>query len=235
MLVNGDRVLGVYVAFYSQRRVGDRLENFCNLSAWCVLDAYRSHGLRLLKAMLDQDGYTFTDLSPSGNVVPLNTRLNFQHLDTATALVPNWPWPTWGKRPRIVCDPATIEASLEGRDLEIYRDHENAPAAYHLVVLHDGEYCYVVFRRDRRKRLRLFASILHVGNPELFARTARHIYSHLLTRYGIVATLAEDRVVHSRPRFSLPLHSSRPKMFRSNRVSPSQVDYLYSELTCVPW
>lgn len=68
MLVSADRVLGVYVAFYSQRRVDGRVEKFCNLSAWCVLDAYRSHGLRLLKALLDQDGYTFTDLSPSGNL-----------------------------------------------------------------------------------------------------------------------------------------------------------------------
>ncbi|MDF1635793.1 hypothetical protein [Mycoplana sp. MJR14] len=235
MLVDGERVLGAYVAFYSQRRVDDRLENFCNLSAWCVLEAYRAHGLRLLRAMLAQDGYTFTDLSPSGNVVPLNARLNFQHLDTATALVPNWPWPRSGTRLRIVSDPATIEQSLTGRDLEIYRDHAAAPAAHHLAVIEDGECCYVMFRRDSRKRLRLFASILHVGNPALFERAARHVYSHLLTHHGIVATLAETRVVRSRPKYSILLPSPRPKMFRSNRVASSQVDYLYSELTCVPW
>ena len=40
-----------------------------------------------------QDGYHFTDLSPSGNVVALNRRLGFTQLDTATALVPNLPWP----------------------------------------------------------------------------------------------------------------------------------------------
>lgn len=235
MLAEGERVLGVYLAFYSQRRVDGRLENFCNLAAWCVLDDYRAHGLRLLKALLDQDGYTFTDLSPSGNVVPLNVRLKFQHLDTAAALVPNWPWPRWTTSPRILTEPAEIESSLTGRDLEIYRDHACAPAAHHLVVQQDGECCYVMFRRDRRKRLRLFASILHVGNPELFARAARHVYSHLLTRHGILATIAENRVVRSRPRFSILLQSPRPKMFRSSRVPAAQVDYLYSELTCVPW
>ena len=41
-----------------------------------------------------QDGYHFTDLSPSGNVVALNERLSFRFLDTTTALVPNLPWPS---------------------------------------------------------------------------------------------------------------------------------------------
>ena len=48
-----------------------------------------------------QDGYHFTDLSPSGNVVELNERLGFRFLDTTTALVPNLPWPSLaGPRPR---------------------------------------------------------------------------------------------------------------------------------------
>lgn len=235
MLVRGDRVVGAYLAFYSRRHVEGRPENFCNLAAWCVAEDYRSHGLRLLRALLAQDGYTFTDLSPSGNVVPLNVRLNFRHLDTATALVPNLPWPSWATRTRVVSDPALIEPNLAGRDLEIYRDHAQAPAAHHLVVLRDGHSCYVMFRRDRRKKLPLFASILHVSNPDLFRITARHVFGHLLTRFGVVATLAEMRVVGCRPRFSVVLRSPRPKMFRSGRLQASQVDYLYSELTCVPW
>lgn len=235
MLVCGERVLGAYLAFYSQRCVDGQIEKFCNLAAWCVAEAHRSHGMRLLRAILAQDGYTFTDLSPSGNVVSLNARLSFQHLDTATALVPNLPWPRWATRTRVISDPALIEASLGGHDLDIYRDHAGAAAAQHLVVQRDNQSCYVMFRRDRRKNVPLFASILHVGNPELFRQTARHVYSHLLIRFGIVATLAEKRVVVHLPRFSILLRSPRPKMFRSSRLRPSQVDYLYSELTCVPW
>jgi hypothetical protein len=235
MLVRGEQVCGVYLAFYSQRRIAGRIENFCNLAAWCVADACRSHGLRLLRAVLAQDGYTFTDLSPSGNVIPLNVRLNFQHLDTATSLVPNWPWPGWLTGTRVIHDPASIERNLGGRDLEIYRDHAAAVAARHLLVLRGGESCYVIFRRDRRKGLPVFASLLHVGNPGLFQKTARHIYSHLLMHFGILATLVEKRVALYRPGLSIPLRTPRPKMFRSSQVQPSQVDYLYSELTCVPW
>ena len=236
MLVSGNRILGVYLAFYSQRCIDGSIEKFCNLAAWCVREEQRAQGLRLLRAILSQDGYTFTDLSPSGNVVPLNARLNFQHLDTATALVPNWPWPTgWLTQTRIVSDPALIESHLRGRDCDIYRDHARAAAAHHLVILGENQSCYVMFRRDRRKNLPLFASILHVGNPELFHNAGRHLYSYLLMHFGIVATLVEKRVVRDFPRFAILLRSPRPKMFRSSRLGPEQVDYLYSELTCVPW
>jgi hypothetical protein len=235
MLVSENRIVGVYVAFYSRRRIGEQEENFCNLAAWCVLEAYRFHGLKLLKALLDQRGYTFTDLSPSGNVVPLNARLNFQYLDTAAALVPNLPVPRWGSGVRIVSEPSMIDSCLKGRDLEIYRDHARAPAARHLVALRGDQYCYIMFRRDRRKKLPLFASILHIGNPAFFQTIASHVYSCLLTRFGILATLIENRQGVLPPSLSIALRSPRPKMFRSGRLVPSEVDYLYSELTCVPW
>jgi hypothetical protein len=132
-------------------------------------------------------------------------------------------------------EPDVIDSCLKGRDLEIYRDHVRAPAAHHLVVLRGDQHCYLMFRRDRRKQLPLFASILHVGNPEFFQRVARHVYSCLLTRFGIVATLIENRQGVSPPALSIALRSPRPKMFRSSRLASTEVDYLYSELTCVPW
>jgi len=235
MLLSGGHIVGAHVAFYSQRIVDGQNEKFCNLAAWCVLDTYRAHGLRLLKALLDQPGYSFTDLSPSGNVVPLNRRLKFQALNTAAALAVNLPWPRWGSGVRIVDHPALMQTYLSGRDLEIYRDHVSAPAAHHLVIVKGHRSCYVIFRKDTRKGLRLFASILHVGDRPLFSETAWHLRSYLLTRFGLPATLIEERFASAPLFLSLPLKSPRPKMILSSRVPPSQVDYLYSELTCVPW
>jgi hypothetical protein len=235
LLRAGEHVVGAYLAFYSQRKIDGRSERFCNLAAWCVLEEYRSHGLRLVRALLSQKGYNFTDLSPSGSVVPLNARLKFSHLDVATALVPNLPWPVWPTRVSIISDSREIERTLRGRDLEIYRDHACAAAACHIVVINGDETCYVIFRKDRRKNLQLFASILYVGNPELFRAASRHVFRHLLVRHGIPATLAEVRVVGYRPRPSIMLKSPRPKMYRSERLRADQIDYLYSELTCVAW
>jgi hypothetical protein len=38
-----------------------------------------------------------------------------------------------------------------------------------------------------------------------------------------------------RPPGAVDLPATRRKMFRSDHLSVDQVDYLYSELTCVPW
>jgi hypothetical protein len=93
----------------------------------------------------------------------------------------------------------------------------------------------VIFRKDRRKNLPLFASILHVSDPQLFRALARPLARHLLLRHGALATLAEDRVVSLRPRLSFLVRAPRRKMFRSDALEPAQIDYLYSELVCVSW
>jgi len=233
MLLDGGVVVGVQLAFYSERPIEGRIERFCNLGAWCVLPAYRFHSLRLLRAALDQDGYHFTDLSPSGNAVGINARLRFRDLDPATALVPNLPWP--GRRGAVSDDPALIERTLPGPELALYRDHSATAAARHLVLIDGDEHCYVVFRKERWKRLRAFATLLHVGNPDVARRLERPLLRHLLLRHGAVATFAEQRVLGYRPRVALAVRPPRHRMFRSPSLRPGQIDYLYSELVCVPW
>jgi hypothetical protein len=235
LLADDDTVVGAYLAFYSERVIKGRVERFCNLGAWCVVPSYRFHSVRLLKALLAQEGYTFTDLSPSGNVMSLNTRLKFQFLDTATALVPNLPWPSWPGRYVISSDPVVLEKTLSGPELDLYRDHVGADAARHLVLMRGAEWCYVVFRKDRRKNLPLFISLLYVSDPTMFAKMARPFARHVLFRHGALATLAELRLLRARPRPSILLRSPRQKMFKSAHLDADQIDNLYSELVCVPW
>jgi hypothetical protein len=235
MLLDNDTVVGAQLAFYSKRVLGGRTERFCNLGAWCVLPSHRFHGPRLLRVLLAQDDYHFTDLSPSGSVVGINERLGFRFLDTSTAFMPNLPWPSWPGRSAISNDPTLIEGTLTGRELEIYRDHAGTAAARHLVLIRGDDWCYVVFRKDRRKGLRLFASLLHISNPALFRELAGPLGRHLLFRHGALVTLVENRIVKRQPRLALPQMSPRRKMFRSHRLGPGQIDYLYSELVCVPW
>lgn len=235
MLSDGSAVTGAYLAFYSERNVGGRVERFCNLGAWCVRPQARAHSVRLLTALLAQPGYHFTDLSPSGNVVALGTRLRFRQLDTSTALVPALPLPTVALRTRISEDPEVIDAALAGAELDIYHDHAHAAAARHLLLTSGHGSCYVMFRKVRRRRLPLFATILYVSNPDVFRQGTAALSRHLLVHHGVLATLAELRIVGQRPRLSVMLASSRPKMYRSASLAPGQIDDLYSELACVPW
>jgi hypothetical protein len=128
-----------------------------------------------------------------------------------------------------------IERTLRGRELELYRDHARAAAARHLVLIRGSEHCYVIFRKDRRKGMPLFASVLHVSNPDLFRRMAGQVGRHMLLRHGAPATLLERAVLERSPRLSLPVRSPRRKMFRSASLEPHQIDYLYSELVCLSW
>ncbi|WP_164477794.1 hypothetical protein [Nocardioides pantholopis] len=227
----GREVLGVQLAFYADRDVAGTVVRFCNLAAWCVLEEHRAHGLRLLRAVLAQRGYQFTDLSPSGSVVALNERLRFRALDTETALVANLPGPP---RARAVTDADAIDAALTGVEQQIFRDHRAAAAAHHVLLTDGTEHCYVVYRRDRRRRLRLFASLLHVSDPDLLRRWRGDLARHLLAR-GLPLTLAELRVVGERPGGSVLLRHPRPKMVRGSAVPAAAVDSLYSELALVSW
>jgi hypothetical protein len=257
MLRDGRRVVGAYLAFYSDRLIAGQVERFCNLASWSVLPEYRFHSVRLLKALLAQDGYHFTDLAPNERVESVNARFKFRYLDTSMALVPHLPWPTLPGRTKISADPDVITDALAGPDLELYRDHAQAPAAHHLMLIRGGESCYVMFRKRWWRGRPVFAAILYVSNPSLFQRAVIPLARYLLVHYRLLATLAELRIVGIRPRTSFMLphpktlvrrHNSRiarsysvryqgtfhPKMYRSASLEPGQIDDLYSELVCAP-
>jgi len=225
------KVVGAYLAMYSERVIDGRLTRFCNLGAWCVAEGHRANGLRMLRTLLRQKGYIFTDLTPNPTVVELNDRLGFARLDTTTALVPNTPWPVRRRGVRVIDRANEIERSLTGNELAIYRDHVST-AAHHAVLAKNGENCYVMYRRDSYKNLPLFATILHVSSPDLFRNCAPHFYRYLLLHRGIPATLAESRVVGHKPAKSVAV-PGRTRMYLGEDLAPTQIDYLYSELTCL--
>jgi hypothetical protein len=234
-LFSGDALVGVYAAVYAERTIGQATVTVCNLAAFCVLEPHRMHGLRLVRALLKQDGVEFTDLSPSGNVIAMNERLGFKRLDTSTRLTINLPaLPRRGVT--VTSNPHELEASLHGEDAVAYRDHRAAAAAHHLLVRGGERYAYLIFRRDRRKRVPVFASPLFVGGDrELLRRAWPQVSAWLLSR-GLLATLAERRILGFLP--TSPgrlLANPRPKMYRGTHLDPQNVDYLYSELALVRW
>ncbi|WP_207211751.1 hypothetical protein [Promicromonospora panici] len=235
LLVADGLVVGVYAAFYSETGGPGRDRPVCNLAAWCVLEEHRGHSLRLVRAMLAQRDRELTDLSPSGTVVPLNERLGFRHLDTSGALAVNLPLPS-RRGIRLVTGHADIEATLTGSDLAAYRDHAGSAAARHVVAVIDERPCWVVFRAVRRKGLRLFASVIHVSDRELFRAAAPAVHRHLLLAHRLPLTLLQTRVSGPGPWHSVPLRAQRPAMYLSRAgLPPESASYLYSELTQVPW
>lgn len=234
MLRVGERVVGTQLAFYSERLIAGRVERFCNISSWCVLPEFRFHSLRVHKAVLAQDGYHVTSFTPSETVVPIHVRFKFRSLDTSAVLIPNLPWPSRPGRTKISADPDVIESTLAGAELELYRDHAQALAARHLVLIRDEDSCYVMYREMRQKGVP-FAAILHVSNPGLFRRAMMPLTRYLLIRHRLLATRAELRLIGHQPPPLSVRRTSWPKMYRSDSLEPDQIDDLYSELVCVPY
>lgn len=227
-------VVGVYVAIYSQREHEGITIDVCNLAAFCVLESFRIHSLKLIRALLKQPGFVFTDLSPSGNVVAMNERLGFHRVDTSTRLVVNLPH-LLRHGLRLTSDPAILNRVLVGHDARVYRDHRKAAAVEHLLVEGLGEYGYLMFRRDRRKGMRLFATPLFAGGSAACIESAwGAIRSHLLGR-GLLFTLAEHRVLGFSRGLGTELSKPRNKMVRGSGIRAEDIDYLYSELTLVAW
>lgn len=235
MLKHDDRVVGVYAAVYSTRQAGDGDVPVCNLAAFCVREEHRMHSVRLIRALLKQREFVFTDFSPSGNVVGMNERLGFRRLDTATRLVINPPsLPV--RDVRVTDDPAALAAVLRGRDAEIHRDHRDAAAARHLLIQRGEDYAYLVFRAHTMKRLRLFALPLYAGGSrELLAAQWRAVRGHLLLRHGLPFTLAERRLLGFARGIGRDLREPRTRMIRGEALPDVEVDYLYSELALVGW
>jgi len=234
-LVTDDGIVGVYAAVYAQRELPAGPVRLCNLAAFCVLEPYRADSLRLVRAILRQPGYEFTDLSPSGNVVALNERLGFVRVDTATRICANLPaLPRRGVT--VTEDYDAIAAHVRGADAAVHRDHRDAAAARQLLVFDDDTYGFAIVRRDRRKGLPLFATPLYAGGDPAFLQ--RHwplIASRLLLRHGLPLTLAECRILGFTPRFGRDQRSPRAKMLRSTVLDPERLDYLYSELALMQW
>lgn len=234
LLSHADAVVGAYVAVYSRRTVDASVVSVCNLAAFCVLPDHRAHSLRLVRKMLAQRGYVFTDLSPSGNVPALNDRLGFTRWDTATRLVTNLP--CRARRDVAVLErKADIAEILAEADARVFEDHQDAAAARHLVVQTDEGYGYLIYRRDRRRRLPLFASPLYVGGSAEILADAWPSVAGVLLRRGLTFTLGERRILGFVP--SGPgrdLRDPRPKMYKGSPDSAPK-DYLYSELVLLQW
>lgn len=234
LLRAGGEVVGAYLAIYSTRVIGGRTERFCSLAVWFVRPEYRTHSVRMAQAMVGQAGFHFTDLAPIPLVQKLNLRLGFRYLKTDTTLAPNLPWPTVPGRTRISADPAVLDATLTGEVRRFYRDHAACRWARHAVLIRDGRWCYVQWRREARKNLPVFAAVQYASHPDVLRPAFRPFSRYLLVRHGALFTLAEVRVVGGRVQPSVLLADHRPRMFKSATLAPTEIDYLYSEITAAP-
>ena len=205
-------------------------ERFCNITSWCVLDPYRSQSMRLAMAVVSQEGFHFTDLTPTAVVAGSLQFLKFKPLDERRTVIPNFPWPFAAlSGVRIVSDPKDIERVLPSDDAKVYRDHRTFPWLRHLAVGENDRYCHIIYKKQRFKRLPC-AGIFSLSDPDLFIKHHKLLGNYLLTRHGLASTRVETRFLDTTPAISLQVSGYQNKMYRSDTLEASDINNLYSEL-----
>ena len=226
------RIVGGIGAIYAERLIRGRPERFCNITSWCVLEAYRAQSMRLAMAVVSQPGFHFTDLTPTEVVSKTLQFLKFKPMNERHAVWPNFPWPfSRLSGTRVIADPDRIEAVLDAANAKVFRDHRHLPWLRHAAVGRPGDYCHVVWKPNRLKGV-AGAIVLAMSDAALFLRYRLALGTHLL-RHGFLYTRVESRLLPRLPLLSLELAGYRNKVFRSDTLTEADISNLYSEIVAL--
>jgi hypothetical protein len=221
-------VVGGIGAFYAERTIRGQPERFCNITSWCVLDSHRKYSMQLAMALVGQPGYHFTDFSPTEVVAKSLQFLKFRALDADVVVIPNLPGlPDLTSRARIISAPEQIGRDVPDAMADVWRDHARFPWLGQLIVGAAGDWCHVIYKRARFKRLPC-AKIVHVSDSRLFQRWLGRVSGYFLWR-GMVSTHIEKRMLDHLPPLARVRTGFNPKQYLSPTLGPGDIDYLYSE------
>jgi len=223
------RIVGGIGAIYAERLIRGRPERFCNITSWCVLEAYRAQSMRLAMAVVAQPGFHFTDLTPTEVVSKTLQFLKFKPMNERQVVWPNVPWPfSRLGGTRVIADPDRIEEVLAAADAKVFRDHRHLPWLRHAAVGRPGAFCHVVWKPNRLKGI-AGAIVLAMSDAGLFLRYRRALGAHLLW-HGCLYTRVESRLLPRLPLLSRELAGFRSKVFRSDTLTEADISNLYSEI-----
>jgi hypothetical protein len=231
-LFDGDAIVGFLGLIFSQRTIQQSTERFCNISSWIVKESYRGYSLTLMLSVMKLKDYTLTDLSCYPELFPLAKRMGFQVLDAKlTVLLPTgWLSLERGRHSvELIHEPEKIQPHLGRIDLSLLLDHQPYDCCGHLLIRNAEQYCYVIYTVQRSHFP--YCYIQFISNPDLFAQQSIEIRRAIADRHKLRLLLVDSRLVKD---LNLPWTVELPmpffKLYRSERLTPPQIDNLYSEL-----
>lgn len=227
LIRDDDSIVGGIGAIYAVRTVRGKPERFCNITSWCVLQPFRSQSMRLAMALVSQEGFHYTDLTPTELVAKSLQFLKFRPLDASRTVIPNAPGISPGVQ--VVTEPKKIHEALPPAAAQVYDDHVSFPWLLHVAVGKPGAFCYVIFKRKMLKGMPS-AEVMGVSDGELFLRYHWAFGRHVLLRHGMVTTRVESRLLPRKPVWAKKISGYRPKMYRSESLNEKDIDNFYSEL-----
>ncbi len=220
-------IVGFHGAIYADRLIGGRRHCICHLIDWAVEEAYRSHSLALLKAVLAQPEMSFVSLSASETAARILKFFRFVEMDSGKHLIPAAMLQSWlpVRGPRIAMKPDALRSDLSDEENRILDDHVHNGCRVMLATSGDRR-CFLVVV-PRRYRWFFYADILHASDPSLLWEWLPFLARRVLVRWGLPLIGIDKRILPSPPARSFV--ARKPTYLLSNELEPPQIDALYSE------
>jgi hypothetical protein len=231
-LRDGERLVGVFCAIYSDQTVDGRIERFCNPHSWCVLNEYRNQSISLILPLLKQHGYQFTMYTPNPKVAEIFRGLKFRDLDDRLYYFPNLPSLGGARGVFVESDATRIAGRLSGELARDFAAHRDIPWLRFVAFGRDDDVCLLIYKLDVVKKLPC-ARIIHLSDPAALQRYGAAVRHHLLTRHGLPASRIEARFVADAPSFSVLRQRLQPKLVLSKTLRDPQFRDIYSELAAL--
>jgi hypothetical protein len=225
--------VGYLGMLFSQRQINQQKHDFCNLTSWIVRPDYRSHSLSMMMPIMRLKDHTITDLSASETVIKLSERLGFQQLDETIRVLLPYPMGLGRGRDDTLTfhrDNEIAALQLDKYDQLIFEDHRPYDHCRQLVLqVNKHEYCHLLYTTNRHPILS-YCHIQSISNISLFDHYQATIRNLISRETGIPLIVIDSRLVASGNfPFSIEIPLGRPRIYRSQKLQPAQIDNLYSE------
>lgn len=210
-------------------------------SSWVVLPEYRGRvaecrGETVANMLLVApenwfrgEPYCLVGVTVRPQLINRLTDRGYEVLETETVMTKVSPWPAPGGW-RVAHRPDEVRELLDAGQRQLFDDHRDLPCLQ-LVATKDGERCFVVVCLRRSGRFTRLARVVHLSHGGRFESALGAIGWHLLTRHRARWIEWDSRWLGGRlPPGAVRRPLPSPRMFKSDRLRPEQIDNLYSEI-----
>jgi len=228
VLVNEEHeIVGGIGALYADREIGGKKVKICNITSWCVLEAFRMQSMRLAMALISQPGgYHYTDFSPTSTVGSVLQFLKFKPLDERVTVLANLPW--WQPATQVLGKPDDLSKNLTIENLRVYNDHKKYSWLHFLLLQNDNRQCLVIYKIEKFKGCPAI-KVIYLSDSLVFSNRFRSLGSWWLFQHTALSTHVETRLLSKDYRLSAIREGFVNKVFLSNDLEAEDIDYLYSE------
>ena len=230
-LVDGSTIGGVLGTLFSRRHINGEEKQFCNLHTWMVKPEFRGNSLLLMRPVLRMSDHTVTDFTPTDPVRQISRRLGFQELNSALrVLLPTAGLKDRNRKVEILSDHERICTQLPNNESQLFHDH-GGPSLGHLLVSEGSRQCYLIYSRVTRWRLS-YCHVHYISDSQIFANNSLQIRRHILQTENVRFLVLNERQGASMELgYSFRFPYTNGQLYRTNTVSPGQIDSLYSDVS----